>query len=153
GSERLQNNYLLQDLAYVSDVVAGLPFHHLVLCIDEGERIEPYALSALKNALQELKEYLVVLSVRLAEDNGDPVGAGKLKLEEIATAADRDLGAARLFIGGVGLGSFTTAQARYCITRRLENNAIRFDDEVIDRIARVAERLPDRIISYAHDVY
>ncbi|MBV9141050.1 MAG: ATP-binding protein [Pseudonocardiales bacterium] len=153
GSGRLQNDHLLQDLTHVRDVIAELGFRHLVLCIDEGERIEPYALSALKNALLELKEYLVVLSVRLAEDHGDPVRAGKLKLEEIAAAADRDLGAARLFVGGVGLGSFTAEQARYCITRRLEDNAIRFDDAVIDLIVRVAEGLPDRIISYAHQVY
>lgn len=152
-SGRLQNDHLLHDLAYVRDVVAELGFGHLVLCIDEGQRIEPYALSALKNALLELEEYLVVLSIRLAEDRGDPVRAGKLKLEEIAAAADRDLGAARLFVGGVGLDSFTAAQARRCITRRLEDNAIRFDDAVIDLIARVAEGLPDRIISYAHQVY
>ncbi|MEV8630690.1 ATP-binding protein [Streptosporangium sp. NPDC051023] len=152
-SERLQNDHLLQDLAYVRDVVAELGFRHLVLCVDEGERIEPYALSALKSALLELQEYLVVLSIRLAEDHGDPVRAGKLKLEEIAAAADRDMGAARLFVGGVGLGSFTPAQARRCVARRLEDNAIRFDDEVIGLIGRVAEGLPDRIISYAHEVY
>ena len=153
GSERLQNNHLLNDLTHVRDVAAELGFQNLVLCIDEGERIEPYALSALKNALLELKEYLAVLSVRLAEDHGDPVGAGKLRLEEIAAAADRDLGAARLFQGGIGLGSFPAAQARHCITRRLEGNAISFDDDVVDLIARVAEGLPDRIIAYAHEVY
>lgn len=70
GSERLQNDHLLQDLAYVRDVIAELGFRHLVLCIDEGERIEPYALSALKNALLELKEYLVVLSIRLLRTTG-----------------------------------------------------------------------------------
>lgn len=147
------NNHLLHDLVYVRDVAAELGFQNLVLCIDEGERIEPYALSALKNALLELKEYLAVLSVRLAEDHGDPVSAGKLKLEGIAAAADRDLGAARLFQGGIGLGSFPASQAWYCITRRLEGNAISFDDAVVDLIARIAEGLPDRIIAYAHEVY
>jgi hypothetical protein len=153
GSERLQSDYLLQDLAHVKDVVLELGFQGIVLCIDEGERIEPYALSALKNALLEFKEYMAVLSVRLADDGGDPVRAGKLKLEEIAASADRDLGAARIFQGGVGLGSFTMMQARHCIARRLEGNAISFEDAVTDLIARIAEGLPDRIIAYAHEVY
>jgi hypothetical protein len=153
SAERLQNNHLLHDLAYVRDVAAELGFRNLVLCIDEGERIEPYALSALKNALLELKEYLAVLSVRLADDHGDPIGAGKLRLEEVAADADRDLGAARLFQGGIGLGSFSAAQSRRCITRRLEGNVISFDDAVVGLIARISERLPDRIIAYAHEVY
>lgn len=151
--DRLQNDHLRQDLAYVSKIAGEQGFHHMVICIDEGERIEPYALSALKSALLSLKQYFVVLSLRLADDLQDPVRAGRLRLEEIAAAADRDIGAARLFVAGVGLESFTDIQARQCMLRRLENNSISFDDAVIDLIARVAERLPDRIIQYAYDVY
>lgn len=154
-SERLQNGHVLRDLAHVARVVTGpeTGYRHLVICVDEGERVEPYALSALKNALLELKQYLVVLSVRLPEDLGDPVRTGKLKLEEIATAAGRDLGAARIFGNGVGLGSFTGAQARACVTRRLEDNAIQFEDEVTDLVARVSRYLPYQIVSYAREVY
>ena len=153
GAERLQNDHLLQDLSYVSDTVAKMGFQGLVLCIDEADRIDPYALSALKSALLSINSYLVVLSVRLAEDHGDPIRAGRLRLEAIATKADRDLGAARIFVGGIGLGSFTPAQARQCIELRLRGNTIHFGDNVIDLIARVAGGLPDRIIAYAHKVY
>ena len=153
AAERLQNDHVLQDLSYIHTAASEQGFEQIVICIDEGERIEPYALSALKNALLSLSSYLVVVSLRLADDLQDPVSAGRLKLEEIAAAADRDIGAARIFAAGVGLGAFSAAQAHLCITRRLEDNEISFDDEVVDLIARVAEGLPDRIIKYAHDVY
>ncbi|MCL8015149.1 ATP-binding protein [Streptomyces sp. AS02] len=153
SADRLQNEHIRHDLSYLSDVAAEQGFRHVVICVDEGERIEPFALSALKSALLQFNRFLVVLSIRLIEDQGDPVGAARRKLEEIAAAADGDLGAARLFVTGVGLQPFDLAQARKCVIRRLQNRTIGFDEGVIDLISRVAEGRPDRIIEYAHDVY
>jgi hypothetical protein len=125
-----------------------------VICIDEGQRIEPTALSALKNALQHLDCYLVVLSVRLLVDAGNAVASGRAVLDDKGRLAEGDFGASRFFITGNPMGPFQNEnEAATCIQRRLEGNIVSFDDAVSHRIARIAAFLPREVISVASQVY
>lgn len=150
--DRLRTDALKYDLRRLRDAV-GPYVSGILVCIDLGERITSDALSALTSAVEPLPEYLIALTIRLPNDDGDPAGAGRQRLDEIAADAHRNLGASRAFGSAVGLGPFTPAQARECMLRRLEGRTISFEDALIDTIARVAERLPHRIVQYAHDVY
>jgi AAA ATPase domain len=151
-ADALQNEHLRQDLQRIGDAVAVEDLGPIVICIDEGERIRPYALSALRSALVNLDTFLLVLAVKV-DDSANPVEAGRSVLEGIATGASGDAGAARMFAGEVGLGPFTPEQARECVKLRLVGNIRSFDGQVIDLISRVSEGYPDRVIDYAHGVY
>lgn len=107
GADRLHSDRLLRDLRYIQRVAAEAGRPKLVVCLDEGQRIEPFALSALKASVGQLTDFLLVLSLRLADETDDPVQAGRVVLDRIAAGANRDLGASRLFISGVALGPFS----------------------------------------------
>lgn len=126
-----------------------------VVCIDEGQRIHGLALSALKNALQRLNSFLIVLSLRIVSDENGAVAAGRELLNErAATEAEGDMGASRFFVNGVPLGPFDTdEEAARCVEKRLVDNVITFDGEVVRRIGRINDRVPKSMIRFAHRVY
>lgn len=152
GKDRLTTDALRHDLQVVSDALHDY-VKGILICIDLGERIMPETLSALTSAVGPLPQYLIAMTIRLPSDGGNPAGAGRQRLDEIAAEAGRNMSASRAFSSAVGLGPFTPAQARECVLRRLEGRTISFDDAVIATIARAAERQPRRVVEYAHDVY
>jgi AAA ATPase domain len=154
-SEELDSDRLRQDFQTIEKFMkeAGIP--GAVICIDEGQRIDGRALSALKNSLQHLRSYLIVLSIRLVTDAGGAVAAGRNWLDvKVSSEAEGDLGASRFYVTGVSLGPFDTDdEAAQCIKRRLDGNIIQFDDDVIARIGRISSRLPKHIISISNTLY
>lgn len=154
--ERLESDKLRQDFETLRKLMEEAGVTGAVLCVDEGQRIEPAALSALKNALQHHQSFLVVLSLRLVSGTGGPVRAGRAWLEEKVTSvsAEGDIGASRFYVTGVPMGPFGTVQeAKDCIQRRLQENAIQFDDDVAERISYITGRVPGDMINLASSVY
>ena len=126
----------------------------ILVCVDEGQRLTPSALSALKNALQRESGALIVLSIRVTTADGGPRKAGRVRLDEIANAAEKDFGASRLFVTEYGMGPFATdEEARRCITRRLDDSEVSFDPNVVSDIVDIAERVPRAIITYASKIW
>lgn len=153
-TDQIESDYIHKDFLRLRSVMddAGVP--GAVVCIDEGQRITPDALSALKNALQSVDRYLVIISLRLVQDKGSAVGSGRALLDEKAREAEGDFGASRFFVNGVPMGPFETEQeASECIRRRLEGNTIQFDDEVINAIAKFTDRIPREMISFSSQLY
>jgi hypothetical protein len=154
-AEELKGDRVRQDFEKLAALMKEANIPGAVICIDEGQRIDGRAMSALKNALQHLSSYLVVLSWRLLSDAGGAVAAGRLELDtKASTEAEGDIGASRFYVTGVPLGPFDTDQeAAQCIQRRLVDNTIQFDDEVVARIGRIASRLPKTMVLFANNVY
>jgi AAA ATPase domain len=126
----------------------------VVICLDEGQRIEPIALSALKNALQALSFFQVVLALRLSSDSGGAIEAGRRLLIERVIAAEQDMGTARFFVTGTGMGPFRNdEEVRRFFKARLGGNAIQFDDETVVRIGEICDRVPGRMNQLAERVY
>jgi len=61
-SEDLDSNRLQEDFKKIEKLMKENKIPGAVICIDEGQRIDGRALSVLKNSLQSLKSYLIVLS-------------------------------------------------------------------------------------------
>lgn len=127
-----------------------------VICVDEAQRIHPIALTALKNALQQLKSgYMIVLS--LLNDlwpekrNAD---AGPFILDDLASRSG-DPGASRFFkYNGIPLGPFDTQkEAEDCIRTRLKDNRITFAEDVISQVPRIVGRHPSGIVELSKIVY
>ena len=153
-TDRVQADDLHEDLAFIYRAAVDAGAAKIVICIDEGQRIDAFALSALKNALQSLDGYLVILSLRIVDDKVGAEEAGRSILDKKAQEAEGDFGASRFLVGGVPLGPFTTDQeARACLLRRLDGNTITFNEEVISLIGRITERHPSAIIALASHVY
>ncbi|GGQ61367.1 ATP-binding protein [Couchioplanes azureus] len=153
-TERLLNDDLRADLETIQRLASEAGRKRIVVCIDEGQRIDAFALSALKNALQHLDSYLVVLSLRLIDDANGIVAGGRAILDTKANEAEGDLGASRFFLAGVPLGPFETDQeSRSCLMKRLEGNAVRFDDDVMSLAGRVTARHPAKLIALASNLY
>ncbi|MCK5435563.1 MAG: ATP-binding protein [Nitrosomonadaceae bacterium] len=153
-SEKLKNDYLRQDFETLQNLMQEANVLGALVCIDEGQRIDASALSALKNSLQHLNSYLIMLSLRLIVDTGGSIVAGRTLLDEKAREAEGDFGASRFFVTGIAVGPFDTDnEAVDCIKRRLEDNLIQFNDEVVGRIGRITGRIPRDIISLASNVY
>jgi hypothetical protein len=126
----------------------------VVLCIDEGQRLPPVVLSALKNALQHCSHFLVVVSLLLITDPGGALAAGRAALDRKAREAGSDYGASRLFATGLPIGPFKDdSEAARCITRRLVGNPIQFTGEVIQRIVDIEKCLPYDMIVFADAIY
>ncbi|HEY3103192.1 MAG TPA: ATP-binding protein [Pyrinomonadaceae bacterium] len=154
-TDELKSDRVRQDFEKLANLMKEAKIPGAVICIDEGQRIDGRAMSALKNALQQLNSYLVVLSWRLVSDTGGAVAAGRLELDTKATnEAEGDIGASRFYVTGIPIGPFETDQeAVDCIRRRLLDNVIQFDDEAIVRIGRIAKRLPKTMILIANNLY
>ncbi|MGV9373096.1 MULTISPECIES: ATP-binding protein [Micromonospora] len=153
-TDRLVSDEVRADLKTLHRIAKDSGYEKIVVCVDEGQRIGPFALSALKNALQQLDDYLLVLSLRLVDGDQDTVAAGRAILDEKANEAEGDIGASRMFVSGVPLGPFDSDQeARACLLKRLEGNQVTFQEEVISLIAQVTRRHPAAIISLAAATY
>jgi hypothetical protein len=145
---------LKQDFLTFSRHVHDYGFSGAVVSLDEGQRIEPLALSALKNALEDVGFVQIVLSWRLSTDSGGAVEAGRREIRDRATAAEQDQGAARLFGIGTAMGPFNTeAEVRRFFKARLIGKAIQFNSEVCTRLGDIADRIPGRIIDLAGKVF
>jgi hypothetical protein len=125
----------------------------VLICIDEGQRITPSALSSIKNSLERCNDFLIVLSL-LVFGLGDVVKVGRTDLDRKAQEAARDFGASGFFVDGIALGPFDTPEeARACIAKRLENNIISFTAQISADIAYITDRLPRKLISLSFAVY
>lgn len=149
-SDRVRN-----DFETLARILAEANIAGAVICIDEGQRIDGRAMSALKNALQHVNSFLVVLSLRLVSDERGAATEGRLLLETKAVnEAEGDVGAARFYVNGVSLGPFSTdAEVDACIRRRLEDHTIDFLEDVISRISRLSGRVPKTIVNISNAVY
>jgi hypothetical protein len=128
--------------------------HGLVVCIDEAQDILPAALSTLKNAVQPLSSFMIVLSLRLVSDTGGAARRGRELLETRAADAGGDIGAARMYGPGTPMGPFETEQEVIdFFERRLRNNQIQFDPNLQLRIGEVAERTPREMRRIAEMVF
>lgn len=125
-----------------------------VICIDEGQRIHPLALSALKNSLQSVRlGYMIVLSLLNDKNDVENEKAGRDMLNDLAIRSG-DPGASRFFQNVAPLGLFDTqAEAEECIAKRLENNIIKFAEPAISLIAKILGRHPRKMVIFAHAVY
>jgi hypothetical protein len=153
-TEELKIDRVRQDFLTLWSFIEKIKIPGCVVCIDEGQRIDGFALSTLKNALQDLNSYLIVLSLRVEYDTEGMIAAGRKKLDLKANDAEGDIGASRFLVTGVPIGPFENDQEVYeCINRRLQGNVVQFDDEVIFRIALITKRTPRDIIRLANNVY
>jgi hypothetical protein len=151
--DRLSSDDLQADLKTLQALASDMGREKIVLCVDEGQRINGFALSALKNALQHVDDYLVVISLRIVSD-GDPVNAGREILVTKAAEADGDYGASRIFMDGIPIGPFASdVEARACVTKRLDGNAVSFDEDVLTLAGRVAMRHPANLIALSSAIY
>jgi hypothetical protein len=123
-----------------------------VICIDEGQRIDPLALSALKNSLQSVKlGYMIVISLLTEDDNNKRTGKEILKDK---ANGSKDPGASRFFENESVIGPFDTQlEAEDCIRKRLENNKIKFSQSAISLIANIMGRHPREMVKLAKKVY
>ncbi len=154
GGDRLLGGDLQSDLSFLQEESNGVRLPKVVVCIDEGQRMEAAALSALKNVLQHVSDFLLILSLRVEDENTSVVEAGRAILDRKAADAEGDYGAARFFAKGVALGPFDTEkEGKCCVTRRLAGNQVSFSDELISLVIDVAGNLPRRIIEFASEIY
>lgn len=150
----LETDAVLHDLQILAKMQAEAHAHGIVICIDEGQRLQARVLSALKNTLQHLSSYLVVISLRLDFETDDPVQAGRVMLDQMAQQAEKDHGASRFYVNGISMGPFDgDSEAFNCVEKRLEGNAIQFDQKVIELIARISGRMPRSIIEESSRTY
>jgi hypothetical protein len=123
--------------------------------VDEGQRIHPVALSALRNALQNIGAgYMLVLALRNVSLDASNVTEGPRIIEDIANRSE-DTGLPRLFGNNyASLGPFDTQQeADECIRKRLTGRDIQFAPSVISDIGRVTGRFPKTMMDLANEVY
>jgi hypothetical protein len=126
----------------------------VVICIDEGQRIEPNALSVLKNSLNSLGSFLIVLSLRLVSDTRGAVQEGRQQLDDRAQTAEGDIGASRFYVTGTAMGPFKTDdEIKRLFAARLRHKKIQFSDEVTMRLGNISEKVPGRIIHLAAHLY
>ena len=151
--DMLVTSNLRSDFKMLANRVKEYEFDGVVVCLDEGQRIEPLALSGLKNALESDGSFQIVLSWRLLTDTGGAGEAGRRALRERATRGEQDQGAERMFGIPTGLGPFTELEVRRFFATRLANKAIGFSDEVCDRLGEITNRTPGWMTDFASKVY
>jgi len=156
----IRSDDLALDFERIRKMLNDAKIKACVVCIDEGQRIHPITLSALKNALQSVKSgYMIVLSLLNDPDVPGVIGdvdnekAGREILNELASRSG-DPGASRFFQNTTPLGLFDTQkEAEECIKRRLENNIIQFTQPAIELIVSTMRRHPRKMIILAQRVY
>ena len=156
----IRSDDLAQDFNRIHKLLKDVHIKACVICIDEGQRIHPIALSALKNSLQSVKGgYMVVLS--LLNEPGIPGVRGDIDndiagrdiLNELASRSG-DPGASRFFQNVALIGPFDThKEAEECIKKRLNNNIIQFKQSAIKLITDIMQRHPSKIVKLANGVY
>lgn len=143
-----------QDFETLASHVKAAGCGGLVICIDEGQRIEPVALSVLKNALNAQGTFLVVLSLRLISDTRGAVQEGRQQLDDRAQSAEGDIGASRFYVTGTAMGPFKTDdEIKRLFDARLRHKKIRFSNEVTTRLGHISEKVPGQIIQLAAHLY
>jgi hypothetical protein len=96
----------------------------------------------------------IVLSWRLSTDTGGAVEAARRELRDLATGAEQDQGAARLFGSGTAMGPFATDQEILgFFERRLAGNRIHFSHDVCLRLGEIADRTPGWMNELSSKVY
>jgi hypothetical protein len=150
----LVSNSLRQDFETLSDHAKAAGYDGIVVCIDEGQRMEPAALSALKNALQSLGTVMIILSLRLSSTARGARAEGRALLEERASSAEGDIGAARFFGNGTAMGPFATDQeVLKFFERRMTDHEISFSGELQVRIGEITDRMPREMVRLASHLY
>lgn len=153
-AQLLESDDLRHDFEFLLREAQNAGAAGIVVCIDEGQRADPFALSALKNSLQGLSGYLIILSLRIVQDAPSATEQGRQMLNEKAKEAEGDYGASRFYVAGVPLGPFSSEdESRQCIVKRLNGNVVRFDDHVIREVGKVTARLPSAIVALASNIY
>jgi hypothetical protein len=153
---RLRSDELAKDFSYICKLIKEKNLGSCVICIDEGQAIHPLALSTLKKSLQILlpsdRCFMLVLSL-LNETELTDKDFGERFLTEHAKLAT-DPGAKRFFEHPIQIGVFESEnEARYCITKRLEKNKIKFDDDTVSLIIDIMRKHPRKMVKHAHRVY
>jgi len=156
-SPRLQgirSDDLALDFKKIHGMLNDVGIRSCVICIDEGQRIDSLALSAIKNSLQSVKlGYMIVLSLLIDEKNADAGRTGRDLLNDLAIRSG-DPGASRFFQNASVIGPFDTqVEAEQCISKRLENNKIKFSQSAIGLIAHIMGRHPRKMVILAHRAY
>lgn len=153
-TDQIRSEFIRSDLDRLISLAGDYGAPGLVVCLDEGQRLHPTALSGLKNAVQGASALLVALSLRLSTAESGVVAAGRAALDAKATEAEGDIGASRLFVTGIPMGPFDSdEEAKRCIHRRLRDNPVQFTDKVTMKIVAIAGRVPHQIINYASGLY
>jgi hypothetical protein len=154
-NDELNSDNIRDDFNTLISFIEEKKIPGIVICIDEGQRIEGRALSALKNSLQQIGKILLTISVRLPLNTKNLVDSGRIFLDNKANEeAEGDLGASRFYVKGIPIGAFDTDQeAVDCLTLRLRNNAIQFDNDTINSIVSISGRIPRDIIRFSNSLY
>lgn len=153
--KEIRSDQLQIDFQRILELLSGGNFKGCVVCIDEGQRMHPIALTTLKNALQPLKRgYMIVLSLLNDEAQKDNKERGGEILDDLAVSSG-DPGASRFFkYNFTSLGPFDSqAEAEDCVRKRLEDNVVIFTEDVIAQIPRIMGRNPAGIIALSRGVY
>lgn len=153
-SDQLEPDQVRRDLTKLWSIASDAGARGIVLCIDEAQWLQPEALSALKTGLEAQTNVVAVISLRLPAAEEGLRKAGRARLEELAMRAGGDIGASRLYTTEIAMGPFANdTEAQRCIDRRLQDNAISFDDPLCKEIIGLAARVPRDIILYSQKVY
>ncbi len=153
-SKHLEGESAKRDFQKMSKIAKETKFEGVIIFIDEGQRLRPHTLSTLKNVLQPLPDYLVVISLRVVDDSHDLIAAGRAQLEQLASDAEGDIGASRFYVKGLPIGAFDTdTEVKNCVMKRLDGNVIQFTDATISRISSMSGRIPRDIVSLSANVY
>jgi hypothetical protein len=153
-SKSLSNDIIKEDLETIKKLLINQGRTGIVICIDEGQRIEPSALSTLKNTIQSIDCFLVIISLRIVNSKGGISKAGRIILDKKAEEGEGDYGASRMFVNNIEIGPFETEKEAFdCVTTRLVNNAIQFEADVIREIIHICEKIPREIISLCSNLY
>jgi hypothetical protein len=156
----IQSDELALDFERIHKMLNDANIKACVICIDEGQRIHPIALSAFKNALHLVKgSFMIVLSLLNHPDVSGVIGdidndtAGRDILDELASRSG-DPGASRFFQNATLLGPFDSQmEAEECIKKRLENNIIQFTQPTISFITHIMRRHPHEMVKLTHRIY
>jgi hypothetical protein len=135
------------DLQKMQELLATDGIAGVLVCIDEGQRILPSALSTLKNSIQAMNRFALLIALRLSTETPSVEEAGRSLLNTKAADAEGDFGASALFSVPVAMGPFENdAEAIGCIQTRLRNNSITFSEPVLHQIPEMTGRFPRRMM-------
>jgi hypothetical protein len=154
--EKIRTDDLIADFSrFLQEMRTAGQSGGCLICVDEGQRIHSFALSALRNALQAVGSgYMLILALR--NDASEAVNAveGPRIIEDLARKSE-DSGLPRLFEKSyISLGPFDTSQeAEECIRKRLIGQPVKFNDAVISNIGKVTGRYPRTMMLLANEIY
>jgi hypothetical protein len=156
-SSELRTDDLVKDLQMILaelEAVGRTPA--CLFCIDDGQAIDPAALSTLRNALPDVRAgYMLLMALRNDSiDDAADVVEGPRMIAEFATLST-DTGLPRLFADNyISMGAFENQlEAEECIRKRLTGTPISFAETVIRDIGRITGRQPNQMMILAKSVY